>query len=478
MKKLLAILCFAACSGAYASSRLNLPAIIGDNAVLQQNSDIRLWGRATPGSKVTVTPSWNTEPSSATTAEDGTWCLTIHTPAASFTPLQITFTDSEGGSKTIGNLLSGEVWLASGQSNMEMPLRGFWTQPVEGAAQAIAYSGKYPGIRMALIPKSASYIPLDDTVTGWKTSTPANAHDFSALAWFFATSLTDMLDVPVGIINCAYGGSKLEGWLPREILDTYPEWDVEKEKADTTLQEWERINVMYNAMLNPVAGYTLRGFLWNQGESNVGREKEYPAHQADMVAHWRERWGDSSLPFYFVEIPGWNYNDPGATNAARFRECQNLAETIIPNSAIVCTSDLVYPYELEDIHASKKKEIGERLAFKAAALTYGLEGVPHEFPRFKSAEIAGNRAVLDFTGADGGFTPNDVLEGFEVAGDDRVFYPADATEDWNTRQIIVTSDRVKDIKSVRYCFRNFAIGKVKNMYGLPLVPFRTDDWEE
>ena len=151
---------------------------------------------------------------------------------------------------------------------------------------------------------------------------------------------------------------------------------------------------------------------------------------------------------------------------------------MIPNSAIVCTSDLIYPYELEDIHASKKKEIGERLAFKAAALTYGIDGVPHEFPRFKSAAIEDNRAVLDFTGADGGFTPNDVLEGFEVAGDDRVFYPADATEDWNTRQIIVTSDKVADIKSVRYCFRNFAIGKVKNMYGMPLVPFRTDDWSE
>lgn len=126
----------------------------------------------------------------------------------------------------------------------------------------------------------------------------------------------------------------LWGWLPREILDTYPGWSVEKEMADSTLQEYERINVMYNAMLNHVAGYTLRGFPWNQGESNVGRHAEYPAHQADMVAHWRERWGDQRLPFYYVELPAWNYSNPSATNAALFRECQNKAESMIPNFAI------------------------------------------------------------------------------------------------------------------------------------------------
>ncbi len=478
LKKILPLLVMLVSLNSYGASALRLPSIISDNAVIQQNTDIRLWGWANPGSKVTVRPSWQKDKTTVTTGQGGKWSLTLHTPAASFTPLSITFTDSDGGSKTIGNLLSGEVWLASGQSNMEMPLRGFWTQPIEGSAQAIAYSGNYPGIRMALIPKSASYTPMDDVPTQWKTSAPANAHDFSALAWFFATSLTDMLHVPVGIINCAYGGSKVEGWIPREILDTYPNWNVEKEMNDSKLQEYERINVMYNAMLNPVAGYTLRGFLWNQGESNVGRHDEYPAHMADMVAHWRKRWGNDSIPFYFVELPGWNYSKPEGTDAAMFRECQNSAVGMIPNSDIVCTTDLIYPYELEDIHASKKKEIGERLAFKAAALTYGMNGVPHEFPRFKSAEIKGNKAILNFTGADGGFTPNDVLEGFEVAGADRIFHPAQATEDWNTRQIIVTSDTVNDIKAVRYCFKNFAIGKVKNMYGMPLIPFRTDSWKD
>lgn len=480
MNKLALMLCLLASIPAVAKqpSQLRLPHIIGDNAVIQQNSDAAFWGWAAPGARVTAAPSWSDRTVSAVAGNDGRWQLAIPTPPASMTPLSITFSDSDGGSRTVSNLLSGEVWLASGQSNMEMPLRGYWTQPIEGAAQAIAYSGKYPGIRMALIPKCGAYTPQDDVRTEWKVSCPQNAHDFSALAYFFATSLTDMMNVPVGIINCAYGGSKVEGWEPADIIATYPEWNIEKEKNDKSLNEWERVNVMYNAMLNPVIPYTLKGFLWNQGESNVGMHDTYPRHQADMVAHWRQRWGNQNLPFYFVEMPAWNYDDPQATHAALFREAQNRGVGLIPGSDIVCTSDLIYPRELEDIHASRKKEIGERLAFKAAALTYGIPGIPHEFPKFKDAEISGNRAVLNFTGADGGFTPNDVLEGFEVAGDDKVFYPADATEDWNTRQIIVNSDKVMDIKSVRYCFRNFAIGKVKNMYGMPLVPFRTDNWEK
>lgn len=455
-------------------AKITLPSIISDNAVLQQNKDIRLWGWDTPGAVVTVAPSWSDKSVSAKADKDGKWEMTLATPAASMTPLEIRFTDSEGDSKTISNLLSGEVWLASGQSNMEMPLRGFWTQPVEGAAQAIAYAGNNPQIRFATIPKRASYIPQNDVETRWVVSNPQNAADFSALGYFFAESLSKMLNVPVGIISCAYGGSKVEGWIPREKLDTYPNWNVEKEKNDTSLNEWERINVMYNAMLNPVKGYTVKGFLWNQGESNVGRHDEYPQHLADMVEIWRNDWNDKSLPFYFVEIPGWHYDNQEGIDAALFRESQQKAQTIIPNSAIISAIDLLYPYELEDIHASKKKEIGERMAFTAAAQAYGMNGVPHEFPRFSKMTVDGNKAILDFTGAESGFTPNDVLEGFEAAGKDGKFYPASATEDWNTRQIIVTCDKVDKIDAVRYCFHNFAIGKVKNLMGFPLLPFRTD----
>lgn len=457
-----------------ANAKIVLPSIISDNAVIQQNTNVRLWGKDTPGAKVTAWPSWSDKSVTTVTDKKGRWEMTVATPAASMTPLEIRFTDSEGDSKTISNLLSGEVWLASGQSNMEMPLRGFWTQPVEGAAEAIAYSGNNPQIRFATVPKRASYTPQDDVETRWVVSNPQNAADFSALAYFFAESLSGILNVPVGIISCAYGGSKVEGWMPKEKLDTYPNWSVEKEQLDSKLQEYERINVMYNAMLNPVKGYTVKGFLWNQGESNVGKHDEYHNHLADMVEIWREDWKDDKLPFYFVEIPGWHYNNPDGIDAALFRESQQKAQKLIPNSAIISAIDLVYPYELEDIHASKKKEIGERLAFTAAARAYGISGIPHEFPQFKKMTVEGDKAILDFSGAESGFTPNDTLEGFEAAGNDGKFYPAKATEDWNTRQIIVTCDKIDRIKAVRYCFHNFAIGKVKNLMGFPLLPFRTD----
>ena len=331
---------------------------------------------------------------------------------------------------------------------------------------------------MATVPKRASYTPQDRVEGKWKTSSPSNAAEFSALAYFFATSLSDILDVPVGIISCAYGGSKVEGWMPKSKLDTYPGWDMAKEQADSTINEWERIGVMYNAMLRPVLGYTVKGFLWNQGESNVGRHDEYPQHQKDMVEIWRQEWGLGELPFYFVELPGWKYGNGEETAAALFRECQHRAAEITPNSGIVCTTDLMYPYELEDIHARQKKPIGERLAFMAANRTYGIEGIPSSYPSFKSVDLQGDKAVVHFNNADAGLNPNMNLPGFEVAGEDRIFYPATATEDWNARTVTVTSDKVSDIKAVRYCFHNFAIGQLKDMNGMPLIPFRTDKWDD
>ena len=361
---------------------------------------------------------------------------------------------------------------------MEMPLRGFGIQPIEGAGEAIAYSGKYPHIRMANVPKRQEYDKQERVEGKWNVSSPAKAAEFSALAYFFARSLSDIINTPVGIINCAYGGSKLESWLPKEMLDTYPGYDMEAERSGAkTVDPWHRIGVLYNGMLHPLAGYTIKGFLWNQGESNVGLHNEYPSHKKDLVQLWRNEWGNPDLPFYFVEMPPWSYGDPQGDHAARFRECQHKAAAMIPNTGIVCTTDLIYPHELEDVHASQKKPIGERLAFLAAAKTYGVEGIHTQYPTFKSVDYQGDKAVLTFDNAYGGLNPNRDIEGFEVAGEDKVFHPAKAVEDWDKFTITVSSPEVSDIKAVRYCFRNFAPGKLKDMLGLPLVPFRTDDGE-
>lgn len=484
MNKNVAVLIAALSLGFSASvqAKIELPDIFSSNAVFQQNSDARIWGWAKPGSTVKITPSWsNVSVEVKSDSKSGKWNAEMHTPSASFTPYSITISDTDG-EISLSDILIGEVWFCSGQSNMEMPMKGFGFQPIEGAQEAIAYSSKYPGIRVARVPKAQSYKEEDKVPGKWMKSTPENTPEFSALAYFFARSLSDLLNVPVGIIDCAYGGAYLEGWMPKEILDTYPEWDMDKEEKDADITDYRRIGVMYNAMLKPLAGYNVRGFLWNQGESNVGRHDTYPQHQKDMVEHWRKLWNLGELPFYFVELPGWNYgNQPNADFAAVFRECQHKAAEILPNSGVICTSDLVYPFELNDIHARKKKELGERLAFMAGNRTYGIKGLPDAYPAYKSVDLKGDKAVVYLQNPYNGLNPYEDMPGFEVAGDDHIYYPAKATQvqdkDWKFA-IEVSSDKVKDIKGVRYNFKNFAVGRIHDMTGMPLVPFRTDDWSD
>lgn len=460
----------------FAINALELPEIISNGMVLQQSTNAKLWGWGNPNSEIKITTSWNQKSYTSKANKDGKWTVDVSTPKASFTPYYIEFSDTKETIK-IDDILIGEVWLCSGQSNMEMPLNGFWTQPVENSNQAIAYSGQYPGIRFATIAKTPALTPQQKVSGKWKLSNPENAPQFSAVAYFFAQSLTKVLNIPIGIISCSWGGSKVEGWIPREILNTYKDIDLNV-LTNGTLKDWEKPLVMYNGMLHPLIGYTIKGFLWSQGESNVGKEKVYPQRMADMVNNFRVEWNNNSLPFYFVEIAPYSYNDECATNAALLREAQYKASTIIPKSGIVSTSDLVYTTEIEDIHASQKQPIGERLAFMALVKDYGIKGIQCESPVYESMEVLGDTAILHFKNAPDGFTPNRDLKGFEVAGADQIFYSAIATEIYESRDIKVWSRKVKDIKSVRYCFRNWALGRVHNLRGLPIIPFRTDNWDK
>lgn len=474
MKKtiLLAAACLAATA---ANAEIQLPEIISPNMVLQQQTDARLWGWATPGSTIKARGSWMgaKEAVEATAGADSLWVVSLPTPAASFDAQTVSI-KGDGSDITLDNVLIGEVWLCSGQSNMEMPLRGFFTQPIEGGGRAIAYSASTPGVRMVTVPKCGSYEPQKRVAGTWKESKPANAGDFSALAYFYAASLSEILNMPVGIIACSYGGSRLESWMPERMVQGLNGEDVAGERdGSRKVDDWHRVCVRYNAMLLPVSRYTVKGFLWNQGESNVGAHDEYAKRQRDMVQHWRDLWGLGELPFYFVEIPGWNYGDAEADYAALLRESQHMAAAITPRSAIVSTSDLVYPYEVADIHARRKREIGERLSWVAAADAYGIEGMPVLYPHFKNMEVDGDKATLHFLGADDGFTPNQYLEGFEACGADGVWHPAEAYQGLDSRDIHITCPEAGTIKEVRYCFKNFAQGKVHNMLGLPLVPFRS-----
>ncbi len=466
----------AALASSAAMAEITLPDIVGDNMVLQQNTEARIWGWASPGSEIEAMASWQTESSPAvraTAGPDSLWTLTLPTPDASRKAYTVRLR-GDGSDILLENVLIGEVWLCSGQSNMDMPLRGYFTQPVEGGGRAIAYSGSTPHVRVATVDRRGSYEPQQRVGGAWKESKPANAGEFSALAYFFAESLNRILDVPVGVIVCAYGGSRLESWMPAEMLASLEGEDMAAERDGTKkVDEWHRIGVRYNAMLLPVSRYTVSGFLWNQGESNVGKHEELPKRQRDMVQHWRKLWGLGELPFYFVELPPWDYGNRDADYAAMFREAQHLAAAVTPRSAVVCTSDLIYPHEVADVHASRKREIGERLSWVAAADAYGVEGMPVLYPHFREMEVQGDKVTLRFTGADSGFTPNQYLEGFEACGADGVWHPATAYEGLDSRDIHITCPNAGEIKEVRYCFRNFAVGKVHNMMGLPLIPFRS-----
>ena len=322
---------------------------------------------------------------------------------------------------------------------------------------------------MATIAKTAAMVPADSVDGEWKECCPANARWFSAVGYYFAEALNNLLDVPVGIINCSWGGSHVEGWLPSEELSKYTDVDL-SQAGSKDVREWDQPMIMYNGMLHPLIGYTVKGFLWNQGESNINQHDTYPQRLARMVEIWREQWNQGELPFYSVEVPPYSYGDVNGINGALLREAQHQAMELVPTSGIVCTSDLSKPYEAEDIHASMKQPIGERLAWMAAVRTYGIEGIACDSPTFKSMEVDGNSALLHFDNAEGGFTPNRNLSGFEVAGADGVFYPADAVA--IDRDIRVTSDKVGRIAEVRYCFRNWMPGKVHSTDWLPLVPFR------
>ena len=460
-----------------ASAKITLPDIFSDNMVLQQQAEARLWGWSEPKMEVSVTTSWNGETYKTTSDGNGKWTLSVATPAASYEQQTVTVAD-EDGSVTLSNVLIGEVWFCSGQSNMEMPLAGFDNCPIEGANEVIATAAEWKGVRMATVEKNGQLEPVDRCQGKWKTCCPETAPRFSATAFFFATMLNRVLGVPVGMINCSWGGTMVEGWLPRDTVAKYPDIDLERDIRKEEPHPWWHYlspTLMYNGMLHPLAGYTIKGFLWYQGESNVGKHATYARRLKTMVDLWRKEFGQGCLPFYYVEIAPFGTREGNAS--AFLREAQWSAMRLIENSAMTSTNDLVEPYEARNVHPKDKRSVGNRLAYLALANTYGVKGVEADCPEYAKMEVKGDAVLLSFTHADNGFSRIDGFEGFEVAGADSVFHAAKAmTEGKN--QIRVTCPEVRRPVAVRYAFHDYSPGNVKNLRGLPLVPFRTDDWSK
>lgn len=455
--------------------KVTLPDILSDNMVLQQQTEACLWGKANANAEITIRPSWGYEVYTVKADAGGKWKARIKTPVASYQPYSIAISDGE--EKVLNNVLIGEVWFCSGQSNMEMPLRGFWNCPIEGANEAIATASEWKGIRVATIEKNGQLQPVDNCRGSWKVSNPENAPAFSATAFHFARMVNRVLDIPVGIINCSWGGTTVEGWLPREIVSQYPDIDLKRDiRKEDGHDWWHYLSpvLMYNGMLKPLQNYTIKGFLWYQGESNVGKHKTYAERLKTMVSLWRKEWGLGELPFYFVEIAPFNSTE--TIGCALLREAQFKAQALIPNSGMISTNDLVEPYEIKNVHPKNKTGVGKRLAYMALSRTYQVPGIEACGPVYKSMEVNDSTVILSFDHASEGFNRLAGMEGFEVAGSDRVFYPAEA-EVYNNTQIKVSCDKVKRPVAVRYGFRDFQPGNVANLRELPMYPFRTDNWE-
>jgi sialate O-acetylesterase len=464
-------------AGLNSQAKVRLPHLIADNMIVQQLTDARLWGWAEPGKTVKVSVSWNSDVCSTKADKNGKWLVSVKTPAAGYTPLSITFDD--GDKLTVSNVLSGEVWVCAGQSNMEMPVRGFGNCPVEGYNEVVAESASSKGIHYVKIPSVMSTAPLDDADCKWEVIDPNTVSECSATGFFFGRMVNRALDIPVGLVLANKGGTRVESWLDRDNLTKYTDENLDS-VAMTKKFPW---NFHYpllwgNGTFNPILKYTVKGIIFYQGCSNVGdKGDQYSERLKLLVEQWRRDFRLGQLPFYFVQIAPYYQDAEGVdgTCGALLREQQLKAAKIIPNSDIVCTNDLIYPWETQQIHPCQKRQVGERLAFIALNRNYGMKNIMCDSPEFSDLRISNDTCYVHLKNDYGGISRYEDIQGFEVAGADKVFHKAIAYYYW-TKGIIITCAEVKRPVAVRYCFRNFQLGNVKNQALLPLFPFRTDKW--
>lgn len=458
-----------------ASAKIELPHILGSHMVLQQNAMVNLWGKATPNSKVNITVSWAPLRRVQTTADkDGNWSAKIDTPAATFEPQTVKISDGE--TLTLTDILIGDVWITSGQSNMEMVVKGFGRQPVENSLNYILAGGKEANrIRMFTVKRDRSFEEKSDCEGEWSRASSESVANMSATSYFFALNLVNAIDIPIGIVTANWGGTRIESWMPQAALEDIltPE-QIAKKKEASSVKPTE----LYCAMIAPIRNFTAKGFLWYQGCSNLDDNDHYDTMMARMAEQWRKDWGDSKneMPFYYVMITPYSYGDSNAISYPLFVENQARALEKIPNSGMAATTDIG---EETCIHPSKKFEVGQRLAALALAKTYGQLGFEADAPQMAAYSIKDGKAVITISNSENGLSPwyGEAVVGFEIAGADKVFHKAQATISAQ-KEVTVWSDKVAQPVAVRYSFRNFAPGNLKNMFGIPVIPFRTDNWND
>lgn len=456
-----------------AKAKVKLPAFFSNNMVMQQNAQCNLWGTAETNKTVKIKTSWNNKTYRVKVDSNGQWKQKVSTPQAGG-PYFMTFDD--GQETRIDSILIGELWICSGQSNMEMPIKGYKNQPVEGATRAVLH-GKNDQLRFFTVGRQASFTPRTDVKGHWTPATPASIREFSATAFFYGQLLQQQLDIPIGLIVTAWGGSACEAWNAAEWLEAFPQVTLPRSQDDVNKTKQRCPTALYNGMLHPLVGMTIAGVIWYQGEDNWPRYHYYADLLAGMVRGWRKVWQQGDFPFYYCQIAPYNYElitfaPQDTVNSALLREQQMKAETMIPNAGMAVLLDA----GLEaGIHPMKKQMAGERLARLALAKTYGVKGFVAESPRYNHIEVSNDTVTVFFDRADMwmNFRGKSFSDNFEMAGEDRIFYPAKA---WlNRSKIMVRSDRVSHPVAVRYGFRDWVDGDVFSD-DLPLSSFRSDNW--
>jgi sialate O-acetylesterase len=507
MKIVFVLTLFALCSS-IAFGDVHLPDVIASSMVLQQKQTIPIWGTAEPGEAVAV--SFGGQKKTAVAGADGKWRVELGKFQANAAPRTMTI----AGRNTIvlKDILIGEVWLVSGQSNMQ------WRLPESENGEAAAAAANHPNIRLFNVSREAAFKRKQRKLAEWLRCDPASVREFSAAGYYFAVELQKALNVPIGIINSSYGGSQAEAWTPVEYLNVSPDlkptvdrtriWDEERprvreqyaeairkwredaDKARATgarpspspsvpdaLREYRLASSIYDGMIEPLIPFTIRGAVWYQGESNEARAEQYGILLPVMIKAWRERWGQSDFPFGIIQLPNYRQpkQEPEESAWSFIREAQRRTALYTKNTGLIVTIDIGVA---NDIHPKNKLDVGRRMAVWALRDVYGHKVLGP--PSVVRADAKDGKVLLTFGDVGSGLRikSGDKLEEFAIAGDDRKWYWAEA-KIVGKDKIEVFSSNVRDPKAVRYAFNsNPTKANLTNDSGLPASPFRTDDWPD
>lgn len=500
---------------------ISLPAFFSDGLVLQQGKPVTIWGNAEADENITITFASQTKVTQADL--EGKWRITLDPMPANATPAEMTLTGKN--SLTLKNILIGEVWVCSGQSNMQLPVTR-----AANAEQEIA-AANFPQIRMFSVQRTTSLEPATNVTGTWKEANPANVGDFSAVAYFFGRHLHQVLKVPVGLIHTSWGGTRIEAWTSRESLKERPcaaqllsDWDgileswdptAENAKFEVAKAEWQALlkatqeanaklpadqkqpnppsprppddphktphypASLFNAMVAPLIPYTIQGAIWYQGESNQKRAFQYQELLPNMINDWRTRWNDD-FSFYIVQLASFGNGQPITKDAgvpdtwAELQEAQYLTTITLPKTGLAVANDIG---EEKDIHPKNKQEVGRRLALWALAKDYGRTSTVPSGPLFKNSLIEGNQIRLQFDYVGGGLKTRDggELKHFQITGEDQKWVWAQAKIVGD--EVIVSSPSVPAPVGVRYAWAAWPEGaNLINAEGLPASSFRTDEF--